>query len=123
MGGGYRLVLGSSSRWRRIVLDRTGLPYTVEVAAIDEDAITIDGTPLSARPTSDPAVLSLTIARAKADAVLPRVSNVRPCREPPHPTPPTHPLTHPPTPSPRGGHPADRGVKAGAGGRGRRRRC
>jgi len=73
----YRLVLGSSSRWRRQVLSRTGLPFAVAVADIDEAAVTTPGGALGDRARSDPTQLSQAIARAKADALLPRVSSVR----------------------------------------------
>jgi len=74
----YRLVLGSSSRWRRQVLSRTGLPFAVAVADIDEAAVTAPGGALADRARSDPTQLSQAIARAKADALLPRVNSVRP---------------------------------------------
>lgn len=38
--GDLPLVLGTSSRWRRAVMDTTGLVYTVQTADIDERAIT-----------------------------------------------------------------------------------
>jgi hypothetical protein len=73
----FELVLGSSSRWRRQVLDGVGLPYTVATADIDEDAVTVGGGALADRPRSDPALLSQTIARGKAAALLPRFRDVR----------------------------------------------
>ncbi len=53
------LVLGSTSRYRRELLERLGLPFTVAAPDVDE-------TPL---PSETPRALALRLARAKARAV------------------------------------------------------
>jgi septum formation protein len=55
-----RLVLASTSRYRRELLSRLGLPFTVAVPAVDE-------TPLADEP---PLQTTLRLAQAKAAAVL-----------------------------------------------------
>ncbi|WHZ12783.1 MAG: Septum formation protein Maf [Burkholderiaceae bacterium] len=58
------LVLGSTSRYRRELLERLRLPFTVDAPLVDE-------TP---RPGEAPAALALRLALAKADAVARRHS-------------------------------------------------
>ncbi|MFZ5542140.1 MAG: Maf family nucleotide pyrophosphatase [Pseudomonadota bacterium] len=53
------LILGSTSRYRRELLERLRLPFTVQAPAVDE-------TP---RPNETPAALALRLALAKARAV------------------------------------------------------
>lgn len=53
------LVLASTSRWRRELLQRLGLPFEALAPGVDEGA----------RPGEDPASLVQRLARAKADAV------------------------------------------------------
>lgn len=55
-----RLILGSSSEFRRAVMDELGFEYEVMAPEIDEKAIRID----------DPDALVLAIAHAKADALV-----------------------------------------------------
>lgn len=57
------IILGSSSPWRRKIMDRLGLAYTVMSPDIDEKAIR----------DPDPRALVLKIGRAKAAALVPRV--------------------------------------------------
>jgi septum formation protein len=59
-----RLILASTSRYRRELLERLRLPFDVQAPAVDE-------TPLAGET---PATLALRLARAKADAVALRVS-------------------------------------------------
>jgi septum formation protein len=61
-GAASRLVLGSTSRYRRELLARLLLPFTVDAPAIDE----------SARPGEAPAHTALRLAEAKARAVAAR---------------------------------------------------
>lgn len=58
------LILGSSSPWRRKIMDRLGLTYAVMSPDIDEKAIR----------AADPRELVLKIGQAKAAALVPRVS-------------------------------------------------
>ncbi len=58
-----KLILGSSSKFRRSVMDELGVHYEVVVPDIDEKAIR----------SNDPDELVLAIANAKADAVVARV--------------------------------------------------
>ncbi|KAJ3097199.1 hypothetical protein HDU97_005084 [Phlyctochytrium planicorne] len=58
------IVLGSSSKSRASILNLANIPFTVQVADIDEKAIGSRG------PGSDPDELVTKIARAKADALL-----------------------------------------------------
>ena len=51
-----RLVLGSTSRYRRALLERLGLPFEVAAPDVDE----------TARPGETPAVTALRLAEAKA---------------------------------------------------------
>ena len=83
------VVLGTSSRWRKSVIDdHTAIKYTLMTADIDERAITA-GFPCvyllidavneltfvcRDRSAADPAVLTLAIAKAKADAILPKIT-------------------------------------------------
>ncbi|MCB9876655.1 MAG: septum formation protein Maf [Planctomycetes bacterium] len=58
------LILGSSSSARRALLERLGLPFTVDAPDLDEAAIAADcDTPIS---------VAQTLARAKAEAVARR---------------------------------------------------
>jgi len=54
-----RLILASTSAYRRQLLDRLGLPYSVESPAIDESRL----------PDETPDAMSERLALAKADAV------------------------------------------------------
>jgi 7-methyl-GTP pyrophosphatase len=63
MGKGQRtLVLGSTSRYRRALLERLGLPFVVIAPGIDEDA----------RPGEAPGATALRLSEAKARAVADR---------------------------------------------------
>lgn len=55
-----KIILGSSSRWRKKVFESFGLPFTTMSPDIDEKAIRFD----------DPERLTLAIANAKADALI-----------------------------------------------------
>ena len=57
-----RLVLGSTSRYRRALLERLGLPFTVAAPDLDEAAL----------PAETPAQTALRLAEAKARAVAAR---------------------------------------------------
>jgi septum formation protein len=59
-----RLILASTSRYRRELLERLRLPFDVQAPAVEE-------TPLAGEA---PAALALRLARAKAEAVASRVS-------------------------------------------------
>lgn len=59
-----KLILGSSSKFRRMVMDEFGVPYEVVSPDIDEKAIR----------STDPDELVLAIANAKADAVAAHIS-------------------------------------------------
>ena len=58
---GERLILASKSAARRAVLTDAGVPFTVHVADVDEDALKTPGV--------DPVELAVELARAKALAV------------------------------------------------------
>src|SRR5690606_19461191 len=58
---GERLILASKSAARRAVLTEAGVPFTVHVADVDEDALKT--------PDVDPVELAAELARAKALAV------------------------------------------------------
>src|SRR5688572_5143829 len=58
------LILGSSSQWRRKVLESTGRPFEVMSPDIDEKAIR----------HADPRIMTVNIALAKAAALLPRIT-------------------------------------------------
>jgi septum formation protein len=58
---GERLILASKSAARRAILTEAGVPFTVQVADVDEDALKTPGV--------DPAALAVELARAKALAV------------------------------------------------------
>lgn len=58
-----KLILGSQSKGRRGVLERAGYQFETMSADIDEKAVRSD----------DPEVLTLTLAHAKADALLPKI--------------------------------------------------
>ena len=60
-----RLVLGSTSSYRRQLLERFGIPFTVAASNVDE-------TPL---PAESPADLAHRLARSKAEAVAKRHRN------------------------------------------------
>ena len=63
MGNGHRtLVLGSTSRYRRGLLERLGLPFVVAAPDIDEDAL----------PGEAPVETALRLSEAKARAVAGR---------------------------------------------------
>lgn len=55
-----KLILGSSSQFRRAVMDELGFEYEIMAPEIDEKAIRLD----------DPDALVLAIAHAKADALV-----------------------------------------------------
>lgn len=57
------IILGSQSKGRRGVLERAGYTFDVMSADIDERAIRRD----------DPKELTRALARAKADALLPKI--------------------------------------------------
>jgi septum formation protein len=59
---GLRLVLGSTSNYRKQLLDRLGVPFTVAASAVDEEPL----------PGETPLDLVNRLARAKADAVANR---------------------------------------------------
>jgi len=61
MTDGERLILASKSAARRAVLTDAGVPFTVQVADVDEDALKTPGV--------DPVELAVELARAKALAV------------------------------------------------------
>lgn len=58
---GERLILASKSAARRAILTDAGVPFTVQVADVDEDALKTPGV--------DPVGLAVELARAKALAV------------------------------------------------------
>lgn len=60
---GERLVLASKSAARRALLEGAGVPFTVQVADVDEDAVKATHDP------ADAAGLAVELARAKALAV------------------------------------------------------
>ena len=57
-----RLVLASTSKYRRTLLDRLGIPFMVNGSLVDETAL----------PDEDPIALVHRLARAKAQAVAER---------------------------------------------------
>jgi septum formation protein len=59
---GVRLVLASTSQYRRTLLERLGLPFTVAASNVDETAL----------PGESPLDLVHRLARSKADAVAKR---------------------------------------------------
>jgi septum formation protein len=59
-----RIILGSQSRGRREVMEKMGVPFEVMPADIDEKAIRFE----------DPRVLTMALAEAKAEALLPRIT-------------------------------------------------
>jgi septum formation protein len=59
---GLRLVLGSTSAYRRQLLDRLGIPFTVAASNVDEEAL----------PGESPVDLVNRLARAKAESVARR---------------------------------------------------
>ncbi len=62
-GGGQRLVLASKSAARRAMLEGAGVPFSVRVADVDEDAVKATHDP------ADAAGLATELARVKALAV------------------------------------------------------
>lgn len=64
INNGLKLILGSSSASRKLVLEKAGFDFEIMTADIDEKAIRHD----------DYSVLPLLIANAKADALLPRIT-------------------------------------------------
>ncbi len=62
-GGGERLVLASKSAARRAMLEGAGVPFSVQVADVDEDAVKATHDP------ADAAGLAVELARVKALAV------------------------------------------------------
>ncbi len=59
-----KIILGSGSKWRKIILEKAGYDFEVMTADIDEKAIRCD----------DYEKLPLLIARGKAEALLPKIS-------------------------------------------------
>jgi len=57
------IILGSSSKWRQNILMQAGIPFTVMSPDIDEKGIR----------HNDPKTLTLAIAHAKADVLLPKI--------------------------------------------------
>ncbi|MDO8452253.1 MAG: nucleoside triphosphate pyrophosphatase [bacterium] len=60
-----RIILGSNSKQRRRILERMGYEFEVMAADIDEKAIRND----------DPKELTMTLAKAKAEALIPKVKD------------------------------------------------
>jgi len=58
-----KIILGSESRWRKVILKGMGYDFGVMPAHIDEKSIRFD----------DPEKLVSALARAKADAILPKI--------------------------------------------------
>lgn len=58
-----RIILGSASKQRKRILERWGYDFEVMTADIDEKAIRFD----------DPRKLTMALARAKTEALLPRI--------------------------------------------------
>lgn len=58
------IILGSSSKWRQLVLNNSGIPFSVMSADIDEKAIR----------HLDPSIMTVQIAKAKAKALLPKIT-------------------------------------------------
>jgi predicted house-cleaning NTP pyrophosphatase (Maf/HAM1 superfamily) len=67
------VVLGSSSKWRRQLFQSRfpNLQFTTAAADIDEKAVTAGN---ADRGTADPEKLTLALAHAKADAILPKLA-------------------------------------------------
>lgn len=59
-----KLILGSASKWRRKILEKAGYVFSVMAADIDEKRIRHE----------DPKKLALLIAQAKAEALLPKIT-------------------------------------------------
>lgn len=59
-----KIVLGSQSEGRKKVLERAGFTFDVVTADIDEKAIRM----------KDPKLLTMALAKAKAEAILPKIS-------------------------------------------------
>ena len=57
------IILGSASKQRKMVLERWGYPFEVMTSDIDEKAIRDD----------DPKKLTMALAKAKAEALLPKI--------------------------------------------------
>jgi septum formation protein len=58
-----KIILGSQSKGRRRVMENMGFEFEIMIANIDEKAIRFD----------DPKKLTLALANAKADALLPKI--------------------------------------------------
>eukprot|EP00055_Hartaetosiga_balthica_P014432 m.79154 g.79154 ORF g.79154 m.79154 type:complete len:209 (+) comp8594_c0_seq1:74-700(+) len=65
------LILGSQSRWRGNVLQSKGYKFETMIGDIDEYSIVVDED--IPRDESDPKLLTVKIANAKADEILPRI--------------------------------------------------
>jgi septum formation protein len=59
-----KIILGSESKWRKMLLEKTGIKFEVMPANIDEKAIRL----------SNPKELTLALAKAKAEAIKSKVS-------------------------------------------------
>lgn len=59
-----KIILGSGSKWRKTILEKAGYDFEVMTADIDEKAIRLD----------DYEKLPILIARAKAEALLPKIN-------------------------------------------------
>lgn len=66
------IILGTSSKYRQKLMQQLNYKYTIRTADIDERAILVDPEhdSISDRSHSDPAKLTLAIAKAKATAIL-----------------------------------------------------
>eukprot|EP00123_Amoebidium_parasiticum_P003108 comp14410_c0_seq1/m.10513 comp14410_c0_seq1/g.10513 ORF comp14410_c0_seq1/g.10513 comp14410_c0_seq1/m.10513 type:complete len:212 (-) comp14410_c0_seq1:60-695(-) len=74
MSSGWSIVLGSASVFRRQLMNTLGMQFTVASPDIDEKAITAG---YDERKRANPDALSLAIAHAKADALLPLYKGTR----------------------------------------------
>ena len=59
----FKVILGSQSIWRKRILEKMGYEFEVMVAGIDEKQIRFE----------DPVKLTLALAKAKAEAILPKI--------------------------------------------------
>jgi predicted house-cleaning NTP pyrophosphatase (Maf/HAM1 superfamily) len=71
--GGLRIVLGSQSAGRQSVLRNAGIDFECMSADIDEKAVTVQGSSDTDRSSTDPTILTVEIAKAKAKALLGRL--------------------------------------------------
>lgn len=71
---GHSIVLGTSSKWRRSLFASRfpGQVFTTASADINEKAVTAG---YADRGRADPEVLTLALAHAKADAILPMLAD------------------------------------------------